>query len=109
VTKKSTSDDAGDWGASSAEPITPSPIRSDAPRQTDPSVTDRVASIAPLVGGRRHKCPPPVPKQKRALTSSDQVMTQIKLPPYRRPRSLLDLVAIEIIFGCLFEVFQCIS
>jgi hypothetical protein len=36
-------------------------------------------------------------------------MTQIKLPPYRMPRSLLDLVAIEIIFGCHFEVFQCVS
>jgi hypothetical protein len=30
VTKKSTGDDARDGGASSAEPITPSPIRSNA-------------------------------------------------------------------------------
>jgi hypothetical protein len=33
-------------------------------------------------------------------------MTQIKLPPYRGPHSPLDLVAIEIIFVRLFEVFQ---
>jgi hypothetical protein len=30
-------------------------------------------------------------------------MTQIYLPPYRGPQSPLDLVAIEIIFGRLFE------
>jgi hypothetical protein len=33
-------------------------------------------------------------------------MTQIELPPYRRPRSPLDLVTIEIIFWRLFEAFQ---
>jgi hypothetical protein len=32
-------------------------------------------------------------------------MIQIELPPYRRPRSSLDLVDVEIIFGCLFEAF----
>jgi hypothetical protein len=31
-------------------------------------------------------------------------MTQINLPPYHRPRSPLDLVAIKIILGCIFEV-----
>jgi hypothetical protein len=32
-------------------------------------------------------------------------MTQIEIPPYHRHRSPLDLVAIEIIFGHIFEVF----
>jgi hypothetical protein len=32
-------------------------------------------------------------------------MTQIELPPYRGPRSPLDVDAIEIIFGHIFEVF----
>jgi hypothetical protein len=32
-------------------------------------------------------------------------MTHIELLPYRGPRSQLDLVAIEIIFGCLLEAF----
>jgi hypothetical protein len=33
----------------------------------------------------------------------------IELPPYRRPRSPLDLAAIEHIFGCLFEAFRLAS
>jgi hypothetical protein len=36
----------------------------------------------------------------------DQVMTQIELPLYHGSRSPLDLVAVEIIFGCFFEAFQ---
>jgi hypothetical protein len=36
-------------------------------------------------------------------------MTQIKLPPYHGPRSALDLITIEIIFGRLFEVVRRIS
>jgi hypothetical protein len=96
-------------GGSLAEPIAPNSIRSDALRQTDPSITDRVASPTPPVGRRRHTRLPPVPKWEHALTSSDQVMIQIELPPNHGPRSPLDLVTIEIIFGCLFEVFQHVS
>jgi hypothetical protein len=33
-------------------------------------------------------------------------MTQIELPPYREPRSPLDLVVVEIIFGRLLEAFR---
>jgi hypothetical protein len=33
-------------------------------------------------------------------------MTQIELHPYHEPRSPLDLVDVEIIFGCLFEAFR---
>jgi hypothetical protein len=36
-------------------------------------------------------------------------MTQIEFPPYHGPKSPLDLVAIEIVFGRLFEAFQCTS
>jgi hypothetical protein len=36
-------------------------------------------------------------------------MIQIELPPYRGPRSPLDLVVVEIIFGRLFEDFRHIS
>jgi hypothetical protein len=32
-------------------------------------------------------------------------MTQVELSPYHGPRNPLDLVTIEIIFGCIFEVF----
>jgi hypothetical protein len=69
--KKSTSNDARDGGASSAELIAPNPIRSNAPGQTDPSVADRVASTDPPVGGCRCKHSPPVHKRKQALPSVD--------------------------------------
>jgi hypothetical protein len=36
-------------------------------------------------------------------------MTQVELPPYRTPRSPLDLVVVKIIFGCIFEAFHQIS
>jgi hypothetical protein len=104
-----TGDDAEDGGASSAKSIAPDPISSNTPKQTDPSIDDRAASTNPPVGGCRRKRPPPVPKQKQALSSADQVMTQIELPPYRGPRSPLDLIVVEIIFTCLFEAFRRIS
>jgi hypothetical protein len=44
VTTKLAGDDAGDVGASSAEPIAPSPIRFDTLGQIDPSVIDRASS-----------------------------------------------------------------
>jgi hypothetical protein len=109
VTKKSAGDDARDGEASSAESIAPNPIKPSTPVQIDPSVADRAASTDPPVGGRRCKHPPPVPKQKQALPSADQVMTQIELPPYRGPRSPLDLVIVEIIFGRIFEAFLRVS
>jgi hypothetical protein len=36
-------------------------------------------------------------------------MSHVELPPYHGPRSPLDLVAIDIIFGRIFEAFQQIS
>jgi hypothetical protein len=38
-------------------------------------------------------------------TLANEMMTQIELPPYRGPQNPLDLVAMEIIFGRLFEAF----
>jgi hypothetical protein len=99
-------DDAEDGGASSAEPITPNPIGSNAPEQTDPFITDWVTTIVPPAGGHRCKHPPLVIKRKQPLPSLDQVMSQIELPPYYGPLSPLDLVAIVIIFGRLFEAFR---
>jgi hypothetical protein len=99
-------DEAKDEGISSTEPITPGPIRSNTLAQTDPSVADRVVSSTPSAGGQKQKCPPFVLKHKPSKSLAVQVMTQIELPPYRRPRRTLDLVAIEIIFRRLFEVFR---
>jgi hypothetical protein len=109
VTKKSAGDDAGDGGASSTKLITSNPIRSDASGPTDPSITDLAASNTPPIGRCRHKVPLPILKRKQAFPSADQVMIQIEHSPYRGPRSPLHLVAIEIIFGCLFEAFRHIS
>jgi hypothetical protein len=100
--KKSTDDDAEDEGASSAEPITTNAINFSAPGQFDPFATIRVAAPVLPTGKRGRKCPLPATKRNRPL---DQVMTQIENPPYHGPRSPLDLVAIEINFGCIFEVF----
>jgi hypothetical protein len=77
------------------------PISFNTPVQTNPSATDWAALGAPSASGHKWKRPPTVPKREKIKTSVDQVMTQIELPPYRGPQSLLDLVAIEIIFGCI--------
>jgi hypothetical protein len=115
VTKKSVGDDAGDGGASSAEPIAPNPISSNVSEQVDPSIIDQVTSTDPPASERRCKRPSPVSKQNQSSSLVDQVMTHIELPPYHGPQSPLDLVAIEIMFGrlfeeimfgCLFEAFQ---
>jgi hypothetical protein len=74
--------------------------------QTNPSAVDRAAHGAPFAGGHKQKCPPATPKRRQTKTLIDQVKTQIELPPYCGARCTLDLVAIEIIFGRLFEVFR---
>jgi hypothetical protein len=62
--------------------------------------------LPPLTGGQKRKRPPPALKRKQSKTPSNQVMTQFELPLYRRPRSPLDLVDVDIIFGCLFKPFD---
>jgi hypothetical protein len=104
--RASASDEADGEGISSAEPIDPGPIRSNTPVHADPFIADPVISSTPSTDGQKQKCPPLVPKCKLTNSSANQVMTQIELPPYRGSRRPLDLVATEIIFGHLFEVFQ---
>jgi hypothetical protein len=79
------------------------------PEQSKPSVTDWVLVIAPFSGKRGCKHPPPVTKRSKPITSVDQVMSQVELPPYHGPCSPLNLGAIKIIFGCIFEAFQQLS
>jgi hypothetical protein len=102
-------DDAKGEEASSVEPIFPGPIDSNASVQIHPSAVNQTATGAPSVGGHKQKRPPTIPKHKQTKTLADQVMTQIELPPYCGPKNHLDLVAIEIIFGHLFEAFRCTS
>jgi hypothetical protein len=99
------SDEDEGEGISSAEPIALDPISSNMSTQAHPSIADRVISSAPSAGGQKRKHPLPIPMRKPTKSSADQVMVQIELPRYRGPRHHLDLVAIEIIFGHLFEVF----
>jgi hypothetical protein len=109
VQKGSAGDDAGDDGVPSAKPIAPGPINSAVPEQSKPSIVDRVLAIVPPFGRRGHKCPPPATKRSKPITSADQVMSQVELPPYCGPRNPLDLVALKIIFGHIFEAFRQIS
>jgi hypothetical protein len=105
VLKGSADDDDGYDGVTSAKPIAPGPISSTVPEQSDPSITDRVPAIALSTGKRGCKRPPSVTKRSKPITLVDQVMSQVELPPYHGPRCPLDLVAIEIIFGRIFEAF----
>jgi hypothetical protein len=100
------SDDTEGEGVSSAEPIAPDPISSSMSEQADPSAADRVKVVVSSTGRHTWKCPSPIPKPKQSKSSTDQVMTQIELPPYRGSRSPLDLVDVEIIFGHLFVAFR---
>jgi hypothetical protein len=102
-------DDAEDGGASSAEPISPDPIRSNTSEQADSSLTYRAASIVHPASGRGCKRPTTAIRQNQPLPSVDQVMSQIELPLYHGPRSPLDLIIVEIIFRRLFETFRHIS
>jgi hypothetical protein len=93
-------------GIYSIESIAPGPIRSNMLAQADPSIANWVISRTPSTSGQNQKRPPPITKCKPSKSPVDHVMTQIEPPPYRGPRRPLDLVAIEINFGHLFEVFK---
>jgi hypothetical protein len=78
------------------------------PRKSKPSAVDQ-ASIKPPAGGRGLKCLHATVKWPIVVPQADQVITKIELPPYRGPHSPLDLVIVEIIFGCIFEAFHRMS
>jgi hypothetical protein len=99
-------DDVEGEGASSMEPIAPSLICPNAPVQTDPFAADRATLGAPSTGRPKWKRSRTVPKRKHSKTLIVQVMTQIELPPYRGPKSPLDLVAIEMIFSISLKLFN---
>jgi hypothetical protein len=44
-------------------------------------------------------------RQPNPVPQTNQVMNQVEFPPFRGPSSPLDLVAIKIIFGHIFEAF----
>jgi hypothetical protein len=97
-------DDARGNGAPSAETLAPNPIGSSSTRETRPLAVDQAIPTAPSGSGqKKKKCIVLVSKRKHDKAADDQVI--IKLPLYRGPRSPLVIVAIEHIFGRLFEAF----
>ena len=69
-------------------------------------VADQLVPAAPLGGGQKRKRIILVSKRK-TTTSSDQVITE--LPSFHGSRNRLNLVAVNLAFGRLFEAFQHIS
>jgi hypothetical protein len=85
------------------KPITSNPIGSNMAVLVRPSVVDQSVSVAPLSGGQKQKRLMLASKRK-TTTSSDQVITE--LHSYHGSRNRLNLVAVNLAFGCLFEGFQ---
>jgi hypothetical protein len=87
------------------EPIAPNPTESSMAGDSHPSAVDQITA-ASLGNRQKKKNVLLVSKRKQPAPSADQVTTHIELHSYCGPRSPLDLVAIEIVFGRLFEAFQ---
>jgi hypothetical protein len=103
---KASDDDIKGRGASSVEQNAPNPIGSIMLEQVHPSAADQVDTTVPSISGHAKKRALLSLKHKQSKPPADQVMTHIELPPYCGPRSPLDLVVVDIIFGLLFEAFQ---
>jgi hypothetical protein len=96
--------DAETMVATLAEAPALGPIGANAPGDPRTSVTDRVL-VVPPASGRGQKRIYHAMKRSNPVPLVDKVMTQVELPPYCGPRSPLDLVVINIVFGCIFEAF----
>jgi hypothetical protein len=103
-----TGDDDGGQGTPSAEPTIPNLIRSDMAAQVLPSAADQLTTAAHLGSGHlKKKRVALVSMRKQHVSSSDQVITE-PLPHHASRRSL-GLVAVRLVFWCLFEAFQCLT
>jgi nitrogen fixation-related uncharacterized protein len=100
-------DDVGGNGAPSAETLAPNLIGSSSAGETRPSAADQAVPTTPSSGGQKKKHVVLGTKRKHNKVADDQVI--IELPPYHGPRSPLDIVTVEHIFGHLFEAFRHIS
>jgi hypothetical protein len=92
----------------SAKAIVPGQIDASVPGDPRPPVADPVPKV-PLAKCCGNKRQPIIVKRSSPVPRANQVMTQVELPPFHGPRSPLDLVAIKIVFGHIFEVFHQIS
>jgi hypothetical protein len=98
-----TGDDVRGDGTPSVQTLTPNSIGSSLAGESRPSAVDRTTTTAPSGGGQKKKLVVLESKRKKDKAPADQVITE--LSPYRGPRSPLDLVDVEHIFGRLFEIF----
>jgi hypothetical protein len=71
--------------------------------QIHPSAADQTTTTVSSGSGQQKKKLVVLVSKCYQHASSDQVITE--LPPYRGPRSPLDLIAVEFVFGRLFEAF----
>jgi hypothetical protein len=71
--------------------------------QICPSATDQTTTVVPSGSAQQKKKHVVLASKRKQPASSDQVITG--LPPYRAPRSPLDLVIVKFVFWCLFEAF----
>jgi hypothetical protein len=106
--KMSAGDDTGDEGATSIKPTAPGPIRSGMLVKSKHSAIDQVLIVPPSSRCGR-KCLHSGTRRSNPVPPVDQVMIQVELPPYGGPHSPLESVALEVIFGRIFEAFQQIS
>jgi hypothetical protein len=97
-------DDAEGNRAPSAETLTPNLIGSSSAGEIRPSAVDQVVPTAPSGGGQKKKCVVLGTKRKHNKVAGDHVI--IELPPYRGPRSPLDIVAVEHLFGVSLKLFD---
>jgi hypothetical protein len=96
-------DDVGGQEVPSTEWIAPNSIGSSMAEHIRPSAADQTTIIVPSGSGQQKRKRVVLVSKCKRSTSSDQVITE--LPPYHGPRSPLDLVAVEFVFGRLFEAF----
>jgi hypothetical protein len=104
--KQTAGDDVESHGIPLIEPITSNPIGSNMVASVCPPAADQPVSAAPLSGGQKQKRIR-LESKRKTTTSSDQVITE--LPSYHGSRSRLNLVSVNLAFGCLFEAFEHIS
>jgi hypothetical protein len=69
--KASAGVDAGDKGASSAEPSAPNPISSSMWKQADSSIAGRVPPVVPSASGHGHKRPPPATRRNKLIPQTN--------------------------------------
>jgi hypothetical protein len=99
-----TGNDDGGQGAPSAEPIVPNLIGFDTAVQVHPSATDQLTTAAPLGSSHPKKKCLVIASKRKQPAPSIQVTTELFL--HHAPCCSLGLVAVELIFGRLFEALQ---